>query len=155
MRKKLGLCLVLLALMGVLALSAALASCSLIFGPDAHIELFRVEVDSLRVAQSPVVGDTLRIAFYGFIGPNGQYSFAYFEASREPYRLDITVWGKRVDDGGPHHDAEVHLRGREYALASLHAGDLLIVVHQPDGVTLEYVVNVAAADVSVTSATPN
>ncbi|MCU0332694.1 MAG: hypothetical protein MUC75_04935 [Ignavibacteriaceae bacterium] len=50
-------------------------------------------VDSLSRPDTISVNDTLKIKFYGFVGPNGCHKFSYFEEQKILNVLELTVWG--------------------------------------------------------------
>ncbi|MGD9900117.1 MAG: hypothetical protein AB7T22_13420 [Calditrichaceae bacterium] len=49
--------------------------------PDTEYNQFLIKVDSIQLAKTIALGDTLRIEFYGTIGTNGGYSFERFEST--------------------------------------------------------------------------
>jgi hypothetical protein len=103
---------------------------------------FVIEVDSLEAVAVVDRNEPLELKFHGTIGPSLCYVFDRFDASQTPSRVEITLWG-RGTGGQVCATARSELRGRSYIKSPPHTGPVVIVVHQPEGDPLEFVVNVA------------
>lgn len=96
---------------------------------------FAIQVDSIQVASTVHVNDTLTTRFWGMIGPNLCYQFSHFEVETEPFRIAFALWG---DHPGDEVCAQAisELRGQEYRHVTADKGWFSIVVYQPDQSTL-------------------
>jgi len=83
-----------------------------------------------------LLGDTLQLRLYGFVGPNGCYSFSKFESSQTNSNLDLTVWGKYTP-ADVCATVIIEMRGTKYPVVPVSKGTFEIVIHQPDGTTLK------------------
>lgn len=131
-----------LAILGAFSLGGA--SCSDGTRPEYFAQRYIIEVDSVSVALSIAAGDTLVARFWGYVGPNSCHAFEGFEADPQPHRVDLTLWTKyfrRIGAGCV--EESVYLDGVAYRQGPLAAGEFTLVVHQPDGSTLDVVVPVA------------
>ncbi len=122
-----------------LTLSFLIISCST--EPDTKNDQFLVKVDSIEFSNSITLGDTLYISFYGTIGNNGGYWFERFENTIQDKNIDLKVWGK-YKIAGAQADVMVYLEGRKFNFVPIIKGDHKIIVHQPDGTTIEEIVNI-------------
>lgn len=103
--------------------------------PSRENELFIVKVDSIKHHKFYLVGDTIKIWFYGTIGSDGCHSFYRFEGKLQPLQLDLTVYGKKKQaDVCP--CVMVYLDGKEYRLIATQQGLFTINIYQPDGSVL-------------------
>ncbi|MBI4727609.1 hypothetical protein HY768_10410 [candidate division TA06 bacterium] len=107
----------------------ALSGCSKTTGPE--VSYFVVKVDSITVPDSISRSDTLKIRLYGTIGNNGNYSFDRYEATRDSYKLNLTVWGKHVDNDVATM-VMVLLDGAEYPVYPVYPNKFKIFIRQPD-----------------------
>jgi hypothetical protein len=108
----------------------AVASCST--EPNTEPAQFIVKVDSMTHPSFAATSDTITIGLFGTIGSDGCHSFSHFEATRQPLRLDLTVWGQ-VSAATACPAVMVYLNGKEYKLVATQQGWLSMNIHQPDG----------------------
>ncbi|MDP2208875.1 MAG: hypothetical protein Q8K98_08885 [Bacteroidota bacterium] len=103
--------------------------------PDKAPVQFIVKVDSISHSSFAATTDTVTIRLFGIVGSDGCHSFSRFEALRQPWQLDLTVWGQRsLANVCP--DVMVYLDGKEYKFVATHQGWFSINIHQPDGSVL-------------------
>lgn len=117
-----------------ISLSLLIISCST--EPDTKNDQFLVKVDSIELLKTITLGDTLHISFYGTIGNNGGFSFERFESTVHDKNIDLKVWGK-FQVAGAQLDVMVNINGRKFNYVPTNKGDYKIIVHQPDGTTIE------------------
>jgi hypothetical protein len=133
LRQRLAAC----GLMAALVLTLCLASCRFVCwscdDSDCEPETYRIQIDSLafRPAQ-PAAGDTVYVLFWGLVGTSTCYSFTHFAATRDSFQLDVTAWGEHSCDS-PCGFTMIYLEAEELSVFPVFAGDLRVVVHQPDG----------------------
>lgn len=108
---------------------------------EPRYEYFIVQVDSLYVPSLVSHNNTLYVYLYGFIGPDGCYSFSHFEAQRDSFELELTAWGK--------HDVKaivcplmVVYLDTIYQVYPLYPGLFFIEINQHDGSVLKDTVTV-------------
>ncbi|HSW55119.1 MAG TPA: hypothetical protein VLH59_08520, partial [Ignavibacteriaceae bacterium] len=65
--------------------------------PENDYTYFKIMVDSLSYQDTISVSDTLKIKFYGFVGPDGCHKFSRFELHKKTNDLELTVWGSKPD----------------------------------------------------------
>jgi hypothetical protein len=106
------------------------ASCST--ETETGLGQFLVKVDSMSHPSFAATSDTITIRVFGTIGPDGCHSFSHFEDTRQPLRLDLTVWGQ-VIAATACPSVMVYLNGKVYKLVATQQGWLSINIHQPDG----------------------
>ncbi len=111
----------------------ALAGCTT--EPDRNPGDFIIKVDSVNLVGVPAVGDTVTMRLYGFIGPDGCYSFSHFDDHLQPLRLDLTAWGHHAEATGCPH-VLIYMDGKEYKIPITRMGWFLVNIHQPDGTLL-------------------
>lgn len=99
--------------------------------PENSTELFKVKVDSISSPTFGALSDTLVLRLYGTIGNDGCYSFSHIEDTRQPLKLDLTVWGEH-SSAGACPAVMVYLDGKEYKWVATHTGWFVINIHQPD-----------------------
>jgi hypothetical protein len=92
---------------------------------------FVIKVDSIRVADTVAVGTSLRIEFFGTIGPNGCYSFSHDETDFVQTTVLIKLWGKNSGSGDCP-DVIVKLDGMYMDVNFNSAGTYTIQIVQPD-----------------------
>lgn len=113
--------------------------------PMALERTFVVHVDTVEAPASVRFEAPLSLRFQGVIGPDLCHHFERFDAVQTESRLDLTVIGRYDNPGGVCPTALAELRGREYVKPPPHADPVRVVVHQPDGSTLELQVQVTDA----------
>ncbi len=113
------------------------------FRPPTPPELFTIRIDSLRYSPEAVVGDTLIVEFWGYIGPSTCYQFFGFHALRDSFELDVTAVGAVDYTAHVCGPALQYLRGEELEVFPLYEGDLILVVQQPDSSALVETVRIA------------
>ena len=92
---------------------------------------FVIKVDSIHVADTINLDETLRIEFFGTIGDNGCYSLSHDESSFEGTTLSIKLWGKNSGaDECP--SVIVKLDGTYFDINFSSAGTYTIEIIQPD-----------------------
>jgi hypothetical protein len=94
-----------------------------------------VKVDSISRTSFAAVNDTILIKLNGTIGGDGCASFSRFDDTKQPLRLDLTVWGQR-SSANVCPAVMVYLGGKEYKTIATQQGWYSINIHQPDGTTL-------------------
>ncbi len=123
-----------LALMPMLVLLWLLSSCVTDFGDDTFI----IRVDSVRSVSSVRVGQTIVFQLYGYVGPDGRFSFSRIQDQPTNSGADITVWGRRGDADGQAYTAEVvYLSDTQYKIRASVPGQFILTIHQPDATTLQ------------------
>lgn len=120
------------------------AGCSL-FSPEDYDSsyFFIAEVTNIDAPESFSYGDPLSIQIGGYLGPNLCYKLDWIDKVRSPNRLDITVQG--VYDSGGHGYCFTAVSGFDQTIVippPKLSPEFTIVVHQPDGSTLEHTVTV-------------
>lgn len=123
-------------LVGVVLLS----SCGLISAGQT-VE-FVIHVDSITGPTAVSGGAAFEQQLWGFVGPDGCYSFTGFQLDRVPTRLDLTAKGTHHTGSGLCTQAVVFLRGQTVRIEPLiPVGVFTIAVHQPDGTVLTRVIH--------------
>lgn len=89
-------------------------------------------VDSLSHQDTISVSDTLKIKFYGFVGPDGCHKFSHFEAHKQTNELELTVWGSKPNFQTACPAVLVYLDGEEYKTVFNQIGNHQIKINQPD-----------------------
>lgn len=100
---------------------------------DDKVE-FVMLVDSIQHPDTINLGDVFEILFYAEIGPNDCFVFKRFEPAFGTSNMQFTLYGeetKKSECGG----TEQYLNGAGVGLTDMTAGDWLITVLQPAGVT--------------------
>ncbi len=117
--------------------------------PEAPPTTFIVQIDSVLVPSSVEPDEPTMLKLFGIIGPNLCYRFKGFEAEKTNSRLDLTVFGIVPDLMNLRCAAAIsvlrgedHSQGKEYFVAPPLSDPFLVVIHQPDGSTLEKTIRV-------------
>lgn len=97
--------------------------------PEAYDE-FLIRVDRLECPSEVAVGDTLRLRFWGTVGPDGCHEFSHFETESSPHRLDVGVYGRHYRRFGCP-EVVVMLFGQELKLPAQFPGEMVIAVSRP------------------------
>jgi hypothetical protein len=100
--------------------------------PENDYTHFKIMVDSLSHAATISVNDTLKIKFYGFVGPDGCHKFSRFEENKKPNELELTVWGSKPNFQTVCPEILVYLDGEEYKTVFNQIGNYQIKINQPD-----------------------
>jgi len=100
--------------------------------PENDYTYFKIMVDSLSHADTISVNDTLRIKFYGFVGPDGCHKFSHFEEHKISNQIELTVWGSKPNFQTACPEVLVYLDGEEYKTVLNQAGLYRIKINQPD-----------------------
>jgi hypothetical protein len=100
--------------------------------PENDYTYFKIMVDSLSHPDTISVNDTLKIKFYGFVGPDGCYEFSRFEVHSKTNELVLTVWGSKPNFQTACPEVLVYLDGKEYKTVFNQAGLYHIKINQPD-----------------------
>jgi hypothetical protein len=100
--------------------------------PENDYTYFKIMVDSLCHQDTISVNDTLKIKFYGFVGPDGCHEFSHFEEHKISYNLELTVWGSKPNFQTLCPEVLVYLNGEEYKTVLNQIGNYLIKINQPD-----------------------
>lgn len=96
---------------------------------------FVIQVDSIHIADTILVTETLRIEFFGTIGNNGCYDFSHDETNFEANNISIKLWGKNSgSDNCP--DVIVKLDGTYYDINFANSGTYIVDIIQPDNTKL-------------------
>jgi hypothetical protein len=125
-------------LMGLVALVAGGAGCSMLSNPksgdSAETEATIADVDSLDVPDAIASSDTLRIRFHGTVGPNGCYSFDRFDVEQSKRKLTITPVVQHPTAENVGCTAAIVPLDRTFTAAPpFSEGQLTFVVAQPNG----------------------
>lgn len=92
---------------------------------------FVIKVDSIHIADTIKLSETLRIEFFGTIGNNGCYDFSHDETNFEGTTISIKLWGKNSgSDDCP--NVIVKLDGTYYDINFNAAGSYIVEIIQPD-----------------------
>jgi hypothetical protein len=100
--------------------------------PENDYTYFKIMVDSISHSGIISVDDTLKIKFYGFIGPDGCHKFSRFEEHKNNNVLELTVWGSKPDFQTACPEVLVYLDGEEYKTVLNQIGIYHIKINQPD-----------------------
>lgn len=100
--------------------------------PENKYTYFKIMVDSLSHRDTISVNDTLKIKFYGIVGPDGCHKFSHFEAHKKTNEVELTVWGSKPDYPTACPEILVYLDGEEYNTVFSQAGLYYIKINQPD-----------------------
>ncbi len=116
---------------GVLLAGAACGGCGLLGPSTSH---YTIRVDSLSAPAAVARTDTLRVRFFGFIGPDGCWSLASVDRQVTTSSLDVTFRGQHQRGGGiACTQMVVYLDRRESVAPPLGGPAFTITVHEPDG----------------------
>ncbi len=118
---------------GIFGLILAFTGCTT--EPDRNPGDFIIKVDSVNYAGAAAVGDTVTMRLYGFIGPDGCYSFSHFEDNLQPLNLDLTVWGHHAENTACT-QVMIYMDGKEFQIPITRMGWFFVNIHQPDGTLL-------------------
>ena len=120
--------------------SLAIAGC----GGDDPSDVQKVEVEyqisvgNIEVPSTISPNEPLPVRIYGFIGPNSCYRFDREETIEEEGLFDLTFFG--IQDKSPGIQCLAVLiewKGREFVKQPPHTNPVKVVVHQPNGETIE------------------
>jgi len=100
--------------------------------PENDYTYFKIMVDSISHSGIISVDDTLKIKFYGFVGPNGCHKFSRFEEQKNNNVLELTVWGSKPNFQTACPEVLVYLDGKEYKTVLSQIGIYHIKINQPD-----------------------
>jgi hypothetical protein len=100
--------------------------------PENDYTYFKIMVDSVSQPGTISANDTLKIKFYGFVGPDGCHKFSRFEAQKKANELELTVWGSKPNFQTVCPEVLVYLNGEEYKTVFNQAGLYNIKINQPD-----------------------
>jgi hypothetical protein len=100
--------------------------------PENDYTYFKIMVDSLSHPDTISVTDTLKIKFYGFVGPDGYHKFSRFEEHKKTNELELTVWGSKPNFQTACPEVLVYLDGKEYKTVLNQIGNYQIKINQPD-----------------------
>ncbi len=122
--------------------AAMLAACDGMLGPTRSA--FTIRVDSVRVPQSVRATDTITAKVWAFVGNNGCYSFDRFSTTRATDHEDVSAEGVHTVGVGVNcTDALVYMRGEPLTITPpFQSSPFRLLVHQPDGTTLNYAVTI-------------
>lgn len=112
----------------------AAAGCDFL-GPE--VDEFVIQVDSVQAPGAVSGGAPFEVRFYGFVGPDGCYSFKDFRVSRTQNAADVTVIGQHHQRSGiACADALVFLDGRPLTIEPPVSDPFTLRVRQPNGTVL-------------------
>ncbi len=115
---------------GVL-LTGAFSGCGILGPSSSH---YTIRVDSLSAPAAVARTDTLRVRFFGVIGPDGCWSLESVDRQVSTSSLDVTFRGLHEQGGGiACTQMVVYLDRRESVAPPLAGGSFTITVHEPDG----------------------
>lgn len=100
--------------------------------PEYNYIEYKIKVDSLVHPNSIVLGDTLLIKFYGFVGADGCHTISRFEEIKKLEEVEIQVWGKKPDFPTVCSAVIVEMRGTIRKIVPEQQGLFLVKVKQPD-----------------------
>ena len=136
--KKNTFILLLVSIIGVAVISST--SCKK-DDPAPTQENFVIQVDSIIHPDTIAFGDTLKILFYGLVGPDGCYQFQEWYNEFDVGLIQITTKGVHYFNINCA-QGEVYMDGFEYKLIGVPKGDYTIKIVQPDNSTLDSPLNV-------------
>lgn len=116
-------------------------SCGIFDRNDDDNDTFLIQVDSIHVPESIVLGDTIDISFFGLIGLNGCYYFSHFEEFEADNSIEIEARGGHTP-GQFCTDEVIMLDGRTHHYSPETPGTKMIRVLRPEGGPLEQTVEV-------------
>ena len=93
---------------------------------------FLIDVDSIDLADTITITDTLFISFYGTVGNTSWYSFYQFYAETVVDTINIEVWGM-LTPGENCDSVLVCLEGEQLNIINFVEGTYFVHVKQPDG----------------------
>lgn len=114
----------------LLIIVSILSSCST--EPEYNYTEYQIKVDSLVHPNAIVLGDTLLIKFYGFVGPDGCHTISRFEEIKKPEEVEIQVWGKKPDFPTVCPAVIIEMRGTIRKVVPEQQGLFLVKVKQPN-----------------------
>lgn len=124
--------------LGVIATASIVVGACDVFGVGS--ERFLVRVDSVSAPAMVALGDTLRMTFFGRVGPDGCSRLEHVAKHATQSSLDIEFHGQR-DEHGNCTQMPVELRHEESVLPPLR-DPFHVRVGQPRGVVLERVIRI-------------
>lgn len=128
------------ALLWVLLL--AVSGCGTDEEPSYLVE-YQIGMSSMEVIPPADATEPLVVRLTGIIGPDTRYRFDHADVVALPDRYEITLFGVRDDTPGQWAVLVlVEWSGREFRKQPPHGDSIRVVLHQPDGTTLEEVVEV-------------
>ena len=123
-------------LMVVIISSVLLFQYSCSTEPENDYTYFKIMVDSISHPNTISVSDTLKIKFYGFVGPDGCHKFSRFEEQKISNVLELTVWGSKPNFQTACPEVLVYLNSEEYKTVLNQIGNYLIKINQSDNTFL-------------------
>jgi hypothetical protein len=102
----------------------------------ARYEYFITEIFSFHTPSSISHNDTLEIELSCYLGPNSCYTFSHFEAERDSFELNLTVWGKHDIRAGVCLDIVMSIE-TVYRVFPLYPGLFYIEINQYNGSVLK------------------
>jgi hypothetical protein len=101
---------------------------------------FVIRVDSITGPTAVPAGVSTLQHVWGRVGPDGSYRFSGFSLTRSAVQLDVTVNGLHTPSGSCAAGI-VELGGETLRIDPIIPSVFTIVVHQPDGATLQRVLH--------------
>jgi len=107
----------------------------------SRYEYFITEILSFYTPSSISHNDTLEIELSCYLGPNSCYTFSHFEAERDSFELNLTVWGKHYNSHAICYSVVMGI-DTVYRVFPLYPGLFYIEINQHDGSVLKDTVTV-------------
>ncbi len=121
--------LIITAILGYMVL---FTSCVKFEDEEEQYTYFLIEVDSISLADTMTITDTLFISFYGTVGTDNCYSFSHFYPEINLDTIDVEVWGKQAPVENCTSDT-IYLEGEQLQVFNFFEGTYFVHVKQPDG----------------------
>ena len=103
---------------------------------------FQIGAELIEAPAKVAFDEKIVIAIHGVIGNNGASQFNRMETVESASKMEMTAIGTIDQSGQAVTQAIVSWRGREFTKNPPHVGPVKIVFNQPDGTTLEKIVEV-------------
>lgn len=98
---------------------------------------FLIQTDSISIPETILADQPFEVEFFGYIGPNGCYSFSEFISAKQENTFRIEAWGKQNLKSNICSDVMVYLNGEKLKFQIEEAGIYNLKIKQPDGTFLE------------------
>jgi len=126
---------VILAIISIFSIIAVISTSCKKDDPAPTQEYYVIQVDSIIHPDTIMVGDTLKIKFYGLVGENSCYQFAQWSNEFGIDYIQLTAMGLHYLNRNCV-DGVTYLNGAEYKLFGVPAGDYTIKIVQPNDSTM-------------------
>lgn len=107
----------------------------------AYLVEYQIGMQSMEVIPPASASDPLVVRLTGIVGPDTRYSFERAVVNASEAEFELTLFGLRNDDPRSAFIPVVdEWFGREFEKQPPHAPSIRVILHQPDGGTLEEMV---------------